>query len=75
MISAWATISERVLELELDEVVEGVFELQLPIPFENGRVNVFIFRDGRELDLRSGVGNLDLDKAMSGRLVTWRFSF
>jgi glyoxylase-like metal-dependent hydrolase (beta-lactamase superfamily II) len=37
--------------LELDEVVEGVFELQLPIPFENGRVNVFIFRDGRELDL------------------------
>ena len=51
MISAWAKISERVLELELDEVVEGVFELQLPIPFENGRVNVFIFRDGRELDL------------------------
>jgi glyoxylase-like metal-dependent hydrolase (beta-lactamase superfamily II) len=37
--------------LELDEVVGGVFELQLPIPFENGRVNVFIFRDGRELDL------------------------
>jgi glyoxylase-like metal-dependent hydrolase (beta-lactamase superfamily II) len=35
----------------MDEVVEGVFELQLPIPFENGRVNVFIFRDGRELDL------------------------
>jgi len=51
MISAWEKITERVVELELAEVVEGVYELQLPIPFENGRVNVFIFRDGRELDL------------------------
>src|SRR5258708_17030103 len=35
----------------LTEVVEGVFELRLPIPFEDGLVNVFLFADGKEADL------------------------
>jgi glyoxylase-like metal-dependent hydrolase (beta-lactamase superfamily II) len=35
----------------LTEVVEGVFELRLPIPFEEGSVNVFFFPDGSEADL------------------------
>src|SRR5256886_16481883 len=29
----------------------GVFELRLPIPFEDGLVNVFVFPDGQEADL------------------------
>jgi glyoxylase-like metal-dependent hydrolase (beta-lactamase superfamily II) len=33
------------------EVAEGVFELRLPIPFEDGLVNVFLFADGNEADL------------------------
>src|SRR5690349_17462892 len=39
------------IELELTEVATGVFELRLPIPFEDGLVNVFLFADGREVDL------------------------
>jgi glyoxylase-like metal-dependent hydrolase (beta-lactamase superfamily II) len=39
------------LDLELNEVTSGVFELRLPIPFEEGLVNVFFFKDGDELDL------------------------
>jgi glyoxylase-like metal-dependent hydrolase (beta-lactamase superfamily II) len=35
----------------VNEVVEGVFELRLPIPFEDGLVNVFLFADGDEADL------------------------
>jgi glyoxylase-like metal-dependent hydrolase (beta-lactamase superfamily II) len=35
----------------LTEVAEGVFELRLPIPFEDGLVNVFLFVDGDEADL------------------------
>jgi len=35
----------------LTEVVGGVFELRLPIPFEDGLVNVFLFVDGVEVDL------------------------
>jgi glyoxylase-like metal-dependent hydrolase (beta-lactamase superfamily II) len=35
----------------LTEVVAGVFELRLPIPFEDGLVNVFLFVDGAEADL------------------------
>jgi glyoxylase-like metal-dependent hydrolase (beta-lactamase superfamily II) len=35
----------------LTEVVDGVFELRLPIPFEDGLVNVFLFADGDEADL------------------------
>lgn len=38
-------------ELALTEVAEGVFELRLPIPFEDGLVNVFLFPDGKEADL------------------------
>jgi glyoxylase-like metal-dependent hydrolase (beta-lactamase superfamily II) len=39
------------IELALSEVAAGVFELRLPIPFEDGLVNVFLFIDGREADL------------------------
>jgi glyoxylase-like metal-dependent hydrolase (beta-lactamase superfamily II) len=39
------------VELELSEIVTGVFELRLPIPFEDGLVNVFLFTDGKEVDL------------------------
>jgi len=39
------------VDLELDEVAAGVFELRLPIPFEDGLVNVYIFTDGDEADL------------------------
>jgi len=35
----------------LSEVAAGVFELRLPIPFEDGLVNVFLFVDGTEADL------------------------
>jgi glyoxylase-like metal-dependent hydrolase (beta-lactamase superfamily II) len=38
-------------ETSLSEVAEGVFELRLPIPFEDGLVNVFLFADGDEADL------------------------
>jgi glyoxylase-like metal-dependent hydrolase (beta-lactamase superfamily II) len=38
-------------DLALTEVAAGVFELRLPIPFEDGQVNVFLFIDGREADL------------------------
>src|SRR2546428_3913724 len=39
------------IELALSEVAAGVFELRLPIPFEDGLVNVFVFPDGHEADL------------------------
>src|SRR5712692_5614609 len=39
------------IELALSEVADGVFELRLPIPFEDGLVNVFVFRDGDDADL------------------------
>ena len=39
------------VELELNEIVRGVFELRLPIPFEDGLVNCFLFADGQEVDL------------------------
>ncbi len=38
-------------EASVTEVAEGVFELRLPIPFEDGLVNVFLFADGDEADL------------------------
>jgi glyoxylase-like metal-dependent hydrolase (beta-lactamase superfamily II) len=38
-------------ELALTEVAADVFELRLPIPFEDGLVNVFLFPDGDEADL------------------------
>jgi glyoxylase-like metal-dependent hydrolase (beta-lactamase superfamily II) len=39
------------IEQGLNEVAAGVFELRLPIPFEDGLVNVFLFTSGREVDL------------------------
>jgi glyoxylase-like metal-dependent hydrolase (beta-lactamase superfamily II) len=38
-------------ELGPTEVAANVFELRLPIPFEDGHVNVFLFADGDEADL------------------------
>lgn len=38
-------------DLNLSQLADGVFELRLPIPFEDGLVNVFLFTDGDELDL------------------------
>ena len=39
------------VELAMEEVASGVFELRLPIPFEDGLVNVFLFPDGDAVDL------------------------
>src|SRR3984893_11923242 len=39
------------VDLALSAVAEGVFELRLPIPFEDGLVNVFLFADGDDVDL------------------------
>src|SRR6266566_408887 len=39
------------IQLALSEVAAGVFELRLPIPFEDGLVNVFLFTDGKDADL------------------------
>lgn len=39
------------IELDLNEIAAGVFELRLPIPFEDGLVNVFLFAEGKEVDL------------------------
>ena len=38
-------------KLDLNEVAAGVFELRLPIPFEDGLVNVFLFVSDGEVDL------------------------
>ena len=38
-------------DVGLNEVAAGVFELRLPIPFEDGLVNVFLFADGDDADL------------------------
>jgi len=38
-------------ELLLSEVAEGVHELRLPIPFEDGHVNCFLLPDGEQVDL------------------------
>ncbi len=35
----------------LNEVADGIFELRLPIPFEDGLVNVYLFVDGAHADL------------------------
>jgi glyoxylase-like metal-dependent hydrolase (beta-lactamase superfamily II) len=35
----------------ITEVAAGIYELRLPIPFEDGLVNVFLFADGEEFDL------------------------
>lgn len=36
---------------ELQEVHPGIWELRLPIPFEDGRVNCFLLPAGREVDM------------------------
>jgi glyoxylase-like metal-dependent hydrolase (beta-lactamase superfamily II) len=38
-------------DVALTEIATGIFELRLPIPFEDGLVNVFLFTDGAEADL------------------------
>lgn len=38
-------------ELGLTEVAADVFELRVPIPFEDGLVNIFLFPDGDVVDL------------------------
>jgi len=43
----------------LTEVATGVFELRLPIPFEDGLVNVFLFPAGNEVDLLDCGMNFD----------------
>lgn len=39
------------IDLDLNEVAAGVFELRLPIPFEDGLVNVFLFVADGAIDL------------------------
>src|SRR5258708_1627371 len=60
MRSSWANAAAdtpildnagTVVEIALSEVATGVFELRLPIPFEDGLVNVFLFADGDDVDL------------------------
>ncbi len=52
------------VEVELNEIVMGVFELRLPIPFEDGLVNVFLFTDGEQVDLLDCGMNSDESVAM-----------
>ena len=37
--------------MAITEVAADVYEVRLPIPFEDGLVNVFLFADGEEFDL------------------------
>src|ERR1700704_5443361 len=46
-------------DLGLTEVASDVFELRLPIPFEDGLVNVFLFPDGDVVDLLDCGMNID----------------
>jgi glyoxylase-like metal-dependent hydrolase (beta-lactamase superfamily II) len=55
---------EMLTEGALTEVAHGVFELRLPIPFEDGLVNVFLFVDGTEADLLDCGMNSDESVAM-----------
>lgn len=52
------------VEVKLNEIVMGVFELRLPIPFEDGLVNVFLFTDGDQVDLLDCGMNSDDSVAM-----------
>jgi glyoxylase-like metal-dependent hydrolase (beta-lactamase superfamily II) len=38
-------------DLQLSEVAAGVWELRLPIPWEDGHVNCFLLRDGDAVDM------------------------
>lgn len=45
-------------DVRLEKVAEGVFELRLPIPFEEGIVNCFLFPEGGQVDLLDcGIGS------------------
>lgn len=58
------------IELELNEVASRVFELRLPIPFEDGLVNVFLFTDGEEADLLDcGMNSEESLQAINGALA------
>src|ERR1700738_902766 len=37
--------------MELSQICDGVFELRLAIPFEDGRVNCFLLPDGARVDM------------------------
>ncbi len=47
------TLKQLILysDVELSEIRPWVFELRLPIPWEDGRVNCFLFPDGDRVDL------------------------
>jgi glyoxylase-like metal-dependent hydrolase (beta-lactamase superfamily II) len=57
------------LDLELNEVTTGVFELRLPIPFEEGSVNVFFFKDGDQVDLLDCGMNTDESVEMIRQVI------
>lgn len=57
------------IELALTEVNAGIFELRLPIPFEDGLVNVFLFQDGDVADLLDCGMNSEESVAMILRAV------
>jgi glyoxylase-like metal-dependent hydrolase (beta-lactamase superfamily II) len=56
----------------MTEVAAGVYEVRLPIPFEDGLVNVFLFADGEEFDLldcgMNSQDSLDLIRASLAEL-------
>lgn len=56
-------------DLALNELAPGVFELRLPIPFEDGLVNVYLFADGDEADLLDcGMNSQDSVELIRGAL-------
>ena len=59
-------------DLELSEVAEDVHLLRLPIPFELGTVNTYLFKDGHQLDLvdcgLNAPASLELIRAAAARL-------
>jgi len=61
--------AEVLAETGLNEVAEGVFELRLPIPFEDGLVNVFLFADGDQADLLDCGMNSDESVATIKRAI------
>lgn len=53
----------------LTEITDGIFELRLPIPFEDGLVNVFLFVDGDDVDmLDCGMNSGESLELISGAL-------
>ena len=58
------------IDLALTEVATAVFELRLPIPFEDGLVNVFLFPDGQDADLLDCGMNADESLEMIHEAMT-----